>query len=120
MTSAIAEQPTLFNTDTKDLNANWIDEGAILRVPVDPLQYHAYQLQETIQLLKGQAKTNPAQFNSKNLVDLLNEFKKTCEEINKQLAGGNRSEVLDETGVAKTAGSQAQSDGEIEPISMDS
>lgn len=79
-----ANQESMFDLSSKEFNPYWIDENAKLIVPNQPLHWKAHKLQILIERLEKQAERNPAQFNSKNYIDALNEFEKLCTEINRK------------------------------------
>ena len=87
----VADQPKLFNTDTREINPYWIDPSQPLQVPKNPLHFEAHKLQILLARLERQAETNPAQFNSTNYINTLDRFTKLCEAIN---TGKNLDEVL--------------------------
>lgn len=108
----------MFDLSGKEFNAYWVDEKAPLFIPNNPLHWKAHKLQILISRLDKQSERNPAQFNSKNYIDALNEFEKLIAEITRK-AGGD--ENLDEGSMAGFGDDSAASpNGKIEPISMDS
>lgn len=110
------QQTALLDISSKQLDPYWVDEKQKLLIPNNPLHFKAHRLQILLDLLSSQAKKNPAQFNSKNYIDALNEYTKCIEAIK-----DGRNEILDESGVdsIRQSGSE-EKDSEIEPISMDS
>jgi hypothetical protein len=76
-----ATQNTLFDLSAKEFNIMWVDEKAPLSVPNNPMHWKAHKLQTLIARLEKQAERNPAQFNSKNYIDVLNEFERLMLEI---------------------------------------
>lgn len=112
----VADQPKLFNTDTKEIYPSWIDPNQPLKVPVNPLHYEAHKLQVLLARLDRQAETNPAQFNSTNYINTLDRFTKLCEAIN---TGKNLDEVLGSDDLASNGnGSAADAVGEGNTSSM--
>lgn len=77
------EQTTLLDLDTKKFNPYWVDEKQPGIIPKNPLHYKAHKLQILLARLDKQAASNPAQFNSKNYIDALNEWSRVTELINK-------------------------------------
>lgn len=116
-TATEGAQETLFDLTGKEFNAYWVDEKAPLFIPNNPLHWKAHKLQVLIARLDKQSERNPAQFNSKNYIDALNEFQNLIEKIRK--AADN--EDMDASGVAGFGNEgTATLDGKVEPISMDS
>lgn len=76
-----ATQNTLFDLSGKEYNAMWVDEKAPLFIPNNPTHWKAHKLQTLIARLEKQAERNPAQFNSKNYIDVINEFERLMLEI---------------------------------------
>ncbi|TXH08763.1 MAG: hypothetical protein E6R04_10085 [Spirochaetes bacterium] len=74
-------QNTLFDLSGKEFNAYWVDEKAPLFIPNNPLHWKAHKLQILVNRLEVQAQKNPAQFNSKNYIDALNELEKLMTQI---------------------------------------
>lgn len=91
-------QTTLLNVECKEIAPDWIDPAQPLKVPVNPLHYHAHKLQILLARLDVQAKNNPAQFNSKNYIETLNAYTRCIKGINE---GKSVDEVLDEGAVAE-------------------
>lgn len=106
-------QNTLFDLSGKEFNAYWVDEKAPLFIPNNPLHWKAHKLQILVNRLEVQAQKNPAQFNSKNYIDALNELEKLMtqisersdDELDKGEVAGSRDEVTAPTvGEGVTAG----------------
>lgn len=76
-----ATQNTLFDLSGKEYNAMWVDDKAPLFIPNNPTHWKAHKLQTLIARLEKQAERNPAQFNSKNYIDVINEFERLMLEI---------------------------------------
>lgn len=74
-------QNTLFDLSGKEYNAYWVDEKAPLFIPNNPLHWKAHKLQILVSRLELQAQKNPAQFNSRNYIDSLNELEKLMTQI---------------------------------------
>lgn len=109
-------QTTLLDTSSKEFDPYWVDQNQPLKIPNNPLHFKAHSLQVLLDLLRTQAKKNPAQFNSKNYIEALNEFTKCIQAIK-----DGKNEILDTSGVGEIGQpSPAAEDGDIEPISMDS
>lgn len=109
-------QATLLDITTKEFDPYWVDQNQPLQIPNNPLHFKAHSLQVLLDLLRTQAKKNPAQFNSKNYIDALNEFTKCIQAIK-----DGRDEILDEGGMGEVGnGGTTPSDSQAEPISMDS
>jgi len=73
-----AIQTPLFDTTGKEYNINWVDEEQKLFIPNNPLHWKAHKLQLLIQRLDNQSKNYPTQFNSKNYIEILNEYERLC------------------------------------------
>lgn len=87
MGTAVEEtQNTLFDLSGKEFNAYWVDEKAPLFIPNNPLHWKAHKLQILVNRLEVQAQKNPAQFNSKNYIDALNELEKLMTQIAERAA----------------------------------
>lgn len=114
------DEPTLFNVDTKLLNPDWIDPNTPLKIPVNPLHYKAHKLQLLLERLDKQATKNAAQFNSKNYMDILDEYTRLTDLIN---AGAKVDDkVLQQSGGVVEAGdSGAEGElGKTDAASLDS
>lgn len=94
---AEAVQESMFDLSGKEFNAYWVDEKAPLFIPNNPLHWKAHKLQILISRLEVQASKNPAQFNSKNYIDALNEFQNLVEQIGRKA----KDENVDEGGLAQ-------------------
>lgn len=88
----MSDTPSLFNLESKELSPYWIDPKQPLIIPQNPLHWKAHKLQVLMEILNKQAEKNPAQFNSKNYIDALNEYTKCIRVINGDIEDG----VLDE------------------------
>lgn len=85
MEPAVEEkQNTLFDLSGKEFNAYWVDEKAPLFIPNNPLHWKAHKLQILVNRLEVQAQKNPAQFNSKNYIDALDELTKLLNQISER------------------------------------
>lgn len=100
-------QSTLFDLTGKEFNAYWVDEKAPLFIPNNPLHWKAHKLQALLSRLEIQAQKNPAQFNSKNYIDVLNELERLMTQITErpddELDEGAVASIGDE-GAAPTMG----------------
>jgi hypothetical protein len=97
------EQAQLLDTETKELNAYWVDPAQPLLVPVNPLHYAAHKYQIILQRLDVQASKNPAQFNSGNYIAIMEKLEKLWEAINN---GEKTIAVHDKPGVADPSGQE--------------
>lgn len=95
MNVAVENKPQLFDTNTREINPYWIDTAQPLKIPVNPLHYHAHKLQLLLARMDRQAENNPAQFNSGNYLKILTEFTSTTEAINK---GASSIDEIHESG----------------------
>lgn len=96
----IPEQTSLLDLSGKEFNVMWVDESAPLFVANNPLHWKAHKLQVLAARLEKQAERNPAQFNSKNYMDVIDKLVTIMEEIE------NGKKVLDEGGLdCKSTGS---------------
>lgn len=75
-------QNTLFDLSGKEFNINWIDEKQPLFIANNPFHWKAHKLQILVARLDKQAQTNPAQFNSRNYIEAVNELEKVMILIN--------------------------------------
>lgn len=89
------QQGQLLNLNTKEFNPYWVNEKQPLLVPDNPLHYKAHKLQVLLELLSKQAAKNPAQFNSRNYIDALNEYTRCINSIKE----GKTDDGLDEGSV---------------------
>jgi hypothetical protein len=92
LTERQPQQTTLLDLSSKELNAYWVDPAQPLIIPLNPLHWRAHELQLLLQILKVQAQNNPAQFNSKNYIETLNEYTRAVQAIND---GKTADELLD-------------------------
>lgn len=108
------EQTTLLNLNHKSLNAYWVDPQQPLIIPENPMHWRAHELQLLLDLLKKQASRNPAQFNSKNYIEALNEYTKAIEAINE---GKKLDDVLDKGTMdsVRNEGAEAEMGDRISP-----
>jgi hypothetical protein len=100
----------MLNLDARELDPYWQDPQQPLIVPVNPLHYEAHELQMLYKTMKVQAKKNPAQFNSKNAIDVLTRLGKLWTKIN----NGETDDTDDEGEVAtdrKRSTAPAMGDG---------
>lgn len=97
----MAEQESLLNLDTKELNAYWVDPKQNLIIPANPLHYAAHKYQIILQRLDIQASKNPAQFNSGNYIAIMEKLEKLWEAINN---GETTIAVHDKPGVSGAGG----------------
>lgn len=104
------EQAAMFDLSVKELNPYWIDPAQPLLIPVQPLHWKAHRLQLLLGILDKQALKNPAQFNSKNYIDTLNEYTRVVTLIN----GGKTSEEPEARPDATNDKSEVGSDGRSE------
>lgn len=113
------EQTTLLDLESKELNPYWVDPKQPLLIPYNPLHWKAHELQLLLQILKKQAAKNPAQFNSKNYIDTLNEYTKCVTFINE---GKTADEVMEsgELDISGAGRSKAPQMGEGASSSVDS
>lgn len=112
----MAEQESLLNLDTKELNAYWVDPAQPLLVPANPLHYAAHKYQIILQRLDIQASKNPAQFNSGNYIAIMEKLEKLWEQINN---GETTIAVHDKPGVSDSSGqadSRKVGDGASAPV----
>ena len=112
-------QTALFDLSGREFNVNWVDDKQPLFIPNNPIHWKAHKLQILVARLEKQASQNPAQFNSKNYIDALNELEKLMNEINKGITANE--EILGSSNLGSIGNSTTEeTHGEIEPISMDS
>lgn len=90
------KQNALFDTTGREFNINWIDEKQPLFIANNPLHWKGHKLQILIARLERQAQSNPAQFNSRNYIEAVNELEKVMIAINE----GADNDLLDEGKVA--------------------
>jgi len=106
---------TLFDLDHKSLNAYWVNPEQPLIIPNNPLHWRAHELQLLLDILKKQASKNPAQFNSKNYIEALNEYTKAVQQIKE---GKTAHEVFEPTTVAGDTTSGEDLLGDQTPSSL--
>jgi hypothetical protein len=93
-------QTSLLDLNGKEFNVMWVDESAPLFVANNPLHWKAHKFQILAARLEKQAEKNPAQFNSKTYMEVLNELERIMKEII------NGKSVLESRGLGeKPAGS---------------
>ena len=111
-------QVAMLDLDGKEYNAYWVDEKQNLFIPNNPLHFKAHKLQVLLARLDNQAAKNPAQFNSKNYIDALNEYTRCIKMINEGLTD---DEVLDKGGMdsERAGNSKAPHVGEGASSSLD-
>lgn len=76
-------QIALLDTSVKQFNPYWVDVKQKGVIPNNPLHYKAHKLQVLLARLDKQAASNPAQFNSRNYIDALNEWTRVVDLIKK-------------------------------------
>lgn len=79
--TVVKNQTSLFDLSGRKLNLNFVDENTTLYIPNRAKHWKAYKLQQMIRRLETQAERNPAQFNSGNFMEILNQFEKIVGEI---------------------------------------
>lgn len=89
-------QVAMFDTSGKEYNAYFVDENQPLFVPNNPLHWKAHKLQILIQRLEKHAQTNPAQFNSKNYIEILNEYETLINKISQRGTNDTEPESVDQ------------------------
>lgn len=104
------QQNTLFDLSGKEYNAYWVDEKAPLFIPNNPLHWKAHKLQILVNRLEVQAQKNPAQFNSKNYIDALNELEKLMREITERAESETNTRDLADLGDAGEASAMGEGD----------
>lgn len=111
-------QTLLLDTDTKEIDAYWVDPAQPLKIPVNPLHYTAHKYQLMLERLDLQARRNPAQFNSGNYIAIMEKLENLLEQISKEQTGNENmgSGNMAQGGKQGTAPGNSQ----IKPISMDS
>lgn len=114
-----AEQIPLLDLTGREFNAMWVDDNAPLFVANNPLHWKAHKLQIALARMDKISEKNPAQFNATSYFAALDKLADIMEQINN---GDYRNgQVLDAHGVVGDGnGSSTTTDGETEPISMDS
>lgn len=109
------EQGTMFDLSAKEMNPYWIDPAQPLLIPVQPLHWKAHRLQLLLGILDKQALKNPAQFNSKNYIDTLNEYTRVVTLINEGKSVDPEGQNNDGTNDKTTMGENGRS-GEPEAM----
>lgn len=111
-TATEIEQEALFETDTEDINLNFVNQKQNLGVPKNPLHWKAHKLQLLLARLEKQMNNNPAQFNSANYLNTLDKFTEICEQINGRKSIDARGNDAPEVGEAGHGGTtQAMGEG---------
>ena len=116
METEVEAQQSLLDLSGKQFNINWVDDKQPLFIANNPLHWKAHKLQILIGRLEKQAERNPAQFNSRNYIDAVNELERCMIKINK----GVTADVLesdDLEGIGNDAATPTM--GEGASISMD-
>lgn len=100
------EQVPLLDLTGREFNLMWVDEKAPLFIANNPLHWKAHKLQILAARLEKQLERNPAQFNSKTYMDVIDQLGQCMKEINEH------DTVLDER---ELDSSRAKS-GETPPV----
>lgn len=112
------EQTQVFDLTTlQAITPDWIDPMQPLLIPANPLHVKAHRLQVILAKLDQQAEKNPAQFNSANYMNILNEFIKCVTQIKE---GKTSDDLLDEGSLdSDSSRSKAPAMGEGTSSSLD-